>query len=126
MSGAEPKSLELGTRQGLADEIAYLRPHYPASAWRFHANFGELANFWLHVHSTLRSEGSEVLGVVDAFRGDKIDGAELQKAFVPRLNAFLQHLHQHHRIEDYAYFPKFRQLDNRLVAGFDLLESTLR
>lgn len=123
MDEAGPASLALGVRQGLADDVAVLRPLYPASNWREHANFGDLANFWLHVHASLRSEGSEVVRVVDAFRGKQIDHPQFQQAFVPRLNAFLQHLDHHHRIEDHAYFPKFRQLDQRLIVGFDLLEA---
>jgi len=39
------KSMVLGARKGLADDLAYLRPLYPTSDWRSHANFGELANF---------------------------------------------------------------------------------
>ena len=123
MNEPGPEALRLGDRRGLSDDIAFLRTHYPRSGWRSHANFGQLANFWLHVHASLRDEGSEVSRIVDAFRDRQIDGNELQRAFVPRLNGFLQHLDQHHRIEDDAYFPKFRQLDERLVVGFDLLEA---
>ena len=85
-------TLALGARKGLGDDLAYLRPRYPASDWRSHANFGELASFWLHVHSNLRSEGSEVVRIVDAYRGQEIDRLQLQQAFVPRLKSFLQHL----------------------------------
>lgn len=116
-------TLALGARKGLGDDLAYLRARYPASEWRSNANFGDLANFWLHVHSSLRSEGSEVVRVVDAFRGRHIDRLQLQQTFVPRLNSFLQHLDHHHRIEDYVYFPKFRLLDQRMIVGFDLLEA---
>lgn len=107
----------------MADEVAYLRSRYPAGDWRLHANFGDLANFWLHVHSSLRKEGGEVVRVVDAFRDKQIDHLHLQQAFVPRLNSFLQHLDHHHRIEDHVYFPKFRLLDPRMMAGFELLEA---
>lgn len=116
-------SLSLGDRVGLPDEIAFLRAHYPRENWRSHANFGQLADFWLHVHATLRHEGGEVSGIVDAFRNRQIDEKQLQSTFAPRLSGFLQHLDQHHRIEDHAYFPKFRQMDERMVAGFALLEA---
>jgi iron-sulfur cluster repair protein YtfE (RIC family) len=88
-----------------------------------HPNYGQLASFWLQVHASLRKEGSDVSRIVDAFRDQQIDRAQLQRGFVPQLNGFLQHLDQHHRIEDEAYFPKFRQLDERLIVGFDLLEA---
>lgn len=119
----DPTALMLGARRGLPDEIALLRAAFPKDAWRGHANFGQLADFWLHVHASLRHEGAEVLRIVDAFRDRRIDAPRFQQGFVAGLNAFLQHLDQHHRIEDHAYFPKFRQLDPRLVAGFDLLEA---
>jgi hemerythrin-like domain-containing protein len=115
--------LRLGERNGIPNDIAFLRALYPRGGWRADANYGQLADFWLHVHTSLRHEGSEVARVVDAFRDRQIDADQLQSAFVPRLNGFLQHLDQHHRIEDAAYFPKFRQLDERLIIGFDLLEA---
>lgn len=116
-------SLRLGERAGLSDDVAFLRAQYPREDWRLHANFGQLAGFWLQVHASLRHEGSEVSRIVDSFRDRQIDGHKFQGVFIPRLNGFLQHLDQHHRIEDHAYFPKFRQLDERLIVGFDLLEA---
>ncbi|TKD51618.1 hemerythrin domain-containing protein [Sphingomonas baiyangensis] len=123
MKQAVPASDLLGERVGVSDDIAVLRRQYPRDGWRTHASFGQLADFWLGVHAALRHEGDEVSRVVDAFRERRIDAAAFRRAFVPRLNGFLQHLDQHHRIEDHAYFPKFRQLDPKLVAGFDLLEA---
>ena len=119
-----PRSpLRLGERDGLSSDIAFLRADYPSDGWRMHSNFGQLSRFWLHVHASLRHEGSEVSHIVDAFRDRQIDARQLRSTFVPRLNGFLQHLDQHHKIEDSVYFPKFRQLDQRLVVGFDLLEA---
>lgn len=123
MPPSPPDALMLGARDGLSDEIAFLRTDYPRAAWPSHANFGELAGFWLHVHASLRQEGGDVARLVDAYRDRQIDGGQFRRSFVPQLNGFLQHLDQHHRIEDGAYFPKFRQLDVRLVVGFDLLEA---
>lgn len=123
MYESSPGALRLGEREGLPDDIAFLRTHYPREAWRSHSNFGQLASFWLQVHASLRHEGSDVSRIVDAFRNRQIDAGQLQRGFVPRLNGFLEHLDQHHRIEDNVYFPKFRQLDERLVVGFDLLEA---
>ncbi|KQN26312.1 hypothetical protein ASE86_09285 [Sphingomonas sp. Leaf33] len=116
-------ALILGRRRGLPDHIAPLRAAFPKTGWRTHANFGALADFWLHVHASLRQEGDAVCWTVNAFRARTLDPADFQQRFATRLNRFLQHLDQHHRIEDHAYFPKFRQLDPRLVIGFDLLEA---
>ncbi|NIJ23706.1 hemerythrin domain-containing protein [Sphingomonas japonica] len=118
-----PPDLLLPARAGLPDSIAYLRARYPQSGWRSHARFGQLADFWLHVHAALRAEAA-ALGELNArARGDGLDPAALPAHFVPPFNAFLGHLDAHHRIEDAAYFPKFRALDPRMAAAFDLLEN---
>ena len=115
--------LALETRSGLPDELAYLRPLYARGAWRAHANFGELANFWLHVHESLRREGSMLRQATADYREGGLDANGYRRFFAPGLNRFLQHLSGHHQIEDQVYFPKFRALDPRMAAGFDLLDS---
>uniref|UniRef100_UPI0035CC7774 hemerythrin domain-containing protein n=1 Tax=uncultured Sphingomonas sp. TaxID=158754 RepID=UPI0035CC7774 len=116
-------ALLLPDRVGIPDAIAYLRAAYPAPQWRAHRNYGELTAFWLHVHASLRTQGAQLRQTTDMFRDGQIDADGFQRAFVPRFNHFLQHLTGHHQIEDHAYFPKFRALDARMVAGFDLLEN---
>ena len=119
-------NLALPERDGLPDEVAYLRAAHPAAGWRAHASFGELARFWLHVHETLRHEAHGLARLTAALQSDALDRQAFAAAFVPRMNAFLQHLHAHHTIEDDAYFPKFRSLDPRAPRGFDLLEADHR
>ncbi len=114
--------LPLTGRSGLPAEIAYLRDRYPQTGWQAHPRYGQLAAFWLHIHATLRSEATALTATTDLLRGRQIDPAAFQRRFVPELNGFLQHLDAHHRIEDTAYFPKFRALDPRMGVGFDLLE----
>lgn len=114
--------LPLIGRGGIPDEIAYLRARYPQSGWRTHPRYGDLSAFWLHIHATLRDEAAALQATMLAFRNRRIDPAGFQRRFVPELNRFLQHLNAHHQIEDSAYFPKFRALDPRMAAGFDLLE----
>lgn len=114
--------LLLPDRAGLPDAIAYLRAAYPAPSWQAHRNYGELTAFWLSVHASLRERGGQLQQTTHALLDGRIDAAGFQRAFVPRFNHFLQHLTGHHQIEDHAYFPKFRALDARMVAGFDLLE----
>ncbi len=118
-----PPDLLLPARTGLPADIAYLRATWPAPTWHGHGNFGELAAFWLQVHASLREQGEALAQVMAAFRERRTDPQSFQRLFVPRLNHFLQHLNGHHQIEDAAYFPKFRALDPRMVAGFDLLGS---
>lgn len=115
-------SLALGSRGGLPDGLAYLRGNYPKPTWRGHVNFGQLTAFWLDVHQSLRDHGRELQHATRAFREGRLDAFAYRAVFVPRLNHFHQHLEGHHQIEDGVYFPKFRALDPRMVAGFDLLE----
>ena len=113
----------LDARAGISDDIAYLRAAYPKGDWANHVNFGELCNFWLHVHQSLRTEGAAVERIIADFREGRLDARAFPHRFVPALNQFLGHLDGHHRIEDAVYFPKFRALDPRMQRGFDLLEA---
>ncbi|MGZ3279750.1 MAG: hemerythrin domain-containing protein [Caulobacteraceae bacterium] len=124
---APPADVQLPTRRGLPDDIAYLRAAYPRARWQGLANFGELADFWLQVHDSLRRQGGQLKQATDAFgRGEWPAGADFPSVFVPRFNQFLGHLNGHHQIEDSAYFPRFRALDPRMGAGFAILEADHR
>ncbi|WP_200909556.1 MULTISPECIES: hemerythrin domain-containing protein [unclassified Sphingomonas] len=114
---------DLATRGAIGDDLAYLRATYPQPDWRTHANFGQLADFWLHIHASLRAEAAAVETSLAGFRDGRLDAPAFQRRFVPDLNRFLQHLNAHHQIEDSAYFPKFRALDPRMARGFDLLDA---
>jgi iron-sulfur cluster repair protein YtfE (RIC family) len=115
--------LRLDLRDGLSDDIAYLRAAYPKGDWRAHANFGDMAGFWLHVHDSLRHHGAQLDRLTRSFQTGPGQAGDFQRAFVPGINQFLSHLNGHHQIEDSAYFPKFRALDPRMEAGFGLLEA---
>jgi iron-sulfur cluster repair protein YtfE (RIC family) len=114
--------VSLESRSGLPDALAYLRPLYPRESWRKHANFGELSNFWLHVHDSLRAGGMALGGRTAHYREGRLDAPSYGRFLAPNLNHFLQHLNGHHGIEDRVYFPKFRSLDARMAAALDLLE----
>lgn len=123
LSSENPDALHLPVRIGIPDAVAYLRGAHPKAGWRGHANYGELADFWLQVHDSLRAHGGELSRATRAFADSPSSPADFQRVFAPRFNQFIQHLHAHHHIEDSAYFPKFRALDGRMAAGFELLES---
>lgn len=74
------------------------------------------------MHEGLREHGRTLARETQAFADGSLDPAGFLRAFVPRYNHLIQHLNGHHQIEDTAYFPRFRALDPRMVAGFDLLE----
>jgi iron-sulfur cluster repair protein YtfE (RIC family) len=115
-------SQSLDTRTALPSSVAYLRETYPQASWQQHENFGDLASSWLHIHEALRSEGAQLRQMAEEFRGGKRTAADFRRTFPPRMTQFLQHLNGHHQVEDHFYFPKFRALDQNMVAGFDLLE----
>jgi hemerythrin-like domain-containing protein len=115
--------LLLPNRSGLPSEIAYLRSRYPKPQWRAHRNFGEMTAFWLKVHDALRGWGANLKRMTHDFREGRLDAASFRQQFAPYLGHFLQHLDGHHQIEDGHYFPRFRALDTRMIAGFDLLEN---
>ena len=121
---AAPVDLQLPTRRGLPDDVAYLRPAYPKAQWQAHANYGELADFWLQMHDSLRGQGGQLKALTDAFgHGQGPAGAGFASVFVPRFNQFMGHLNGHHQIEDSHYFPRFRALHPRMAAGFAILEA---
>ena len=124
---APPADLQLPTRRGLPDDIAYLRAAYPRAQWRGFANYGEKADFWLRRHENLRRQGGQLKQATDAFgRGEWPAGADFPSVFVPLFNQFLGHLNGHHQIEDSAYFPRFRALDPRMGGGLAILEADHR
>jgi len=114
--------LSLETRAGLPDTLAYLRASFPQADWRKHPNFGELSAFWLQVHDHLRGQGSALNEATSNYRKGDLDPVRFRQYLAPTLSHFLQHLNGHHQIEDRFYFPRFRALDDRMVAGFELLE----
>lgn len=119
-------ALLLPDRAGLPDSHSPLRAEYPQAGWRGHVNYGQLADFWLGVHATLRHEAAAVSAILadPAFAAGAPDMPRdaFAARFVPALNGLLQHLDGHHRVEDSVYFPRFRALDPRVAAGFDVLE----
>ncbi|MGZ6016219.1 MAG: hemerythrin domain-containing protein [Phenylobacterium sp.] len=124
---APPADLQLPTRRGLPDDIAYLRAAYPRAQWQGLANYGELADFWLQIHDSLRRQGDQLKQATDAFgQGEWPAGADFPSVFVPQFNQFLGYLNGHHQIEDSAYFPRFRALDPRMGVGFAILEADHR
>lgn len=122
MSGPDDP-LSLDARGGLPADIAFLKTRYPADEWSDHANYGALSRFWREVHDSLREEGRHLAATVAAFREQPEPPAVFAPRFTARLEHHLAHLEHHHGIEDALYFPRFRALDRRMAAGFDLLEN---
>lgn len=112
----------LDTRTGWPQDLKFLIACYPREAWPGHANLGQTARFWLARHDGFRELGRALAGATAEFRAGGVAPRAFQGWFAPRLRHFLSQLHEHHQVEDFHYFPVFRAAEQRLAAGFDVLE----
>ena len=92
----DDETLALALRSGLPTDMLYLREEHPRARW--HAGLDETAAFWLQMHGGFRQHQTHMAGLVDAWRGGG-ELAALHRQLIPALQAFLQHLDGHHRIE---------------------------
>jgi iron-sulfur cluster repair protein YtfE (RIC family) len=53
---------------------------------------------------------------------ERTEAADFKPWLVQHLRWLLGGLEEHHRVEDFHYFPVFRRAEPRLAAGFELLE----
>jgi hypothetical protein len=114
--------LDLDTRAGWPDELRFYLEQYPRPAWPGHVNLGELSRFWLSIHDGFRQIGGELQAKTTDFREGGVPPEEFRAWLGPRLQTLLSHLHGHHQIEDYQFFPLFSAAEPRLVRGFEVLE----
>ena len=114
--------LDLDTRAGWPEELRFYLERYPRPVWPDHANLGELSRFWLQIHDGFRELGGSLRAKTDDFREGRVPPDEFRAWLGPRLQTLLSHLHGHHQIEDYQFFPLFSAAEPRLVRGFEVLE----
>jgi iron-sulfur cluster repair protein YtfE (RIC family) len=122
-SKEETAVLSLAARDGWPPELRALIERYPREVWLGHENLGQMAQFWLSRHAMFRELSAMITQGISHFQEGRTAAAEFPRWLVPRLQFFLEQLHAHHHIEDHHYFPIFRRADQRLVRGFDVLES---
>jgi Hemerythrin HHE cation binding domain len=111
----------IDTRSGWPTELRVLLEQHPRSVWRTRGS--SLTEFWLHQHEHFRHQSAALQAGNDDFRAERIPPDEFCARIAPRLQAFLSHLHGHHQVEDFHYFPSFRAAEQRLARGFDVLAS---
>lgn len=114
-----PDPLDLAVRTGLPDDMRYLVRDLPRDRW---TDLDQTAAFWLQMHGGFRAQQDRMAALVDRWRAGDLDPRGLHDAILPTLQAFLQHLDGHHRIESGHYFPAFRQIEPRIQHGLDLLD----
>jgi len=115
--------LDLNHRTGWPADLRLFLDRYPREVWPGHSNLGQTARFWLQRHDMFRELGGALQSATGHFREGLLRPAEFPAWFVPRLQFFLTQLNEHHHVEDYSYFPLFREAEPRLVRGFEVLES---
>ena len=116
-------TLNLDTRSGWPDDLCIFLDQYPRAAWLKHRNFGERMRFWMGVHNGFRDLGNALQSATAGFREGEVTADRFREWFAPRLNYLLSHLHTHHHIEDFEYFPILAAAEPRLARGFEVLES---
>jgi len=112
----------LARRSGLPAEWLFLLQKHPRESWQDPAALGMTAAFWLERHGAFRQLGQALQDDLAAFREGRRSAEDFQGPFARRLQVFLGELHGHHQVEDFHYFPAFRQAEPRLTPGFDLLD----
>lgn len=119
MSDTPDDALALTSRVGLPVALLYLRDQFPRDRWT--AALDQTAAFWMQMHAAFRGHQAHMDGLIGQWRADG-DVAALHRQLIPALQAFLQHLDGHHRIESGQYFPMMRRIEPKIGAGIDLLD----
>jgi hypothetical protein len=109
----------LDTRTGWPEDLRVLLKEHPRSIWR--ARGSATTEFWLLQHDSFRRQCAALQAATDEFRTGARSASEFCLWVAPRLQGFIAHLHGHHQVEDFHYFPAFRAAEQRLAAGFDAL-----
>ena len=112
---------DIDKRTGWPDELKTLLARFPRETWR--ANGNEMSQFWLDKHDYFRHQANAMSEMATRFRNDAVEAPEFAGWLAPRLQSFLGGLHGHHQIEDFHYFPAFREAEKSLAPGFDVLAS---
>lgn len=115
-------TLQLSTRTQLPDALRVLLDEFPRASWEHDPGFEGLLRFWLDRHLMFRKILAQMTNETEQMLDNAID----QRAFTSQLarygGMFVEQLHAHHTIEDTHYFPKLIDLDNRISAGFGILD----
>jgi len=110
----------LADRTGLPSELLYLREAFPRDRWT--AGLHPTAAHWLQMHAGFRNHQAHMAALAEQWRARTVDVGSLHRALIPAVQAFLQHLDGHHRIETGHYFPAMRRIEPRIAPGLDLLD----
>lgn len=111
----------LAEREDLPADFVWLRDAFPRSRWG-EAAVPQTATHWLAMHDGFRRADHHMAQLSEGYGCGQLDLRGFHDRLMPALAQFLQHLDGHHTIESHHYFPEFRRLEPRIVAGLDLLD----
>lgn len=106
----------------LQSDWLYLHADMPPAKWAALPSFGTAAT-WLGMHHSLRHGQGALEHLGREFLNQRLGWADYRPQLLAVADAHYSHLHGHHGLEDRHYFPRLRQQEPRLQAGFDLLDS---
>jgi hypothetical protein len=112
------EALDLTTRAGLPADMLWLREALPRDRW---TGLNQTAAFWMQMHDGFRRQKADMAAAIADWRAGG-DVRAFHSRILPILQAHLQHLDGHHRIESGHYFPQFRRAEPRIQSGLDLLD----
>lgn len=116
-------TVALNYRNGLPDALRVLIKEFPRDAWADHPNYSQLIAFWLDRHLMFRRLVRELSKDADAVLDRAIDPVKYQKRLANFGSQLINGLHGHHQIEDAHYFPVMATLDQKVAAGFTILDT---
>jgi hypothetical protein len=96
-----------------------LLDRHPRDSWRLDRS--SHASFWLAIHDGFRHEIGGLEAAGDDFLRGRAGAPQLAAVGAPRVRGLIAHLRGHHEVEDFHYFPAFREQEPRLARGFDTL-----
>ncbi len=110
---------DIDRRSGWPEELTLLLGRHPRATWA--ESGSSVASFWLDRHAEFRRHAGAMQATARDYRNDRKSLEQYVLWTAPRLQGFLGALHGHHQIEDFHYFPVFRELHRQLAPGFDVL-----
>ena len=114
--------MALTNRKQLPDALRVLLHEFPHQAWADHPNYSQLIAFWLDRHLMFRQLTEALSSDADLALDKAIEPDGYGRRLAHLGGMLISELQGHHQIEDKHYFPTLATLDQRVRAGFELLD----
>lgn len=117
------KTLRLGVRNGLPDDLLFLARKHPRDGWTGQPGLAGTGEFWLANHDFFRSITGGIATLLDQMRETGEMTFESTPALNQHIGRLLSGLDGHHNVEDHHYFPAFQRAEPRLRRAFEILDA---